>query len=141
VVAEESVEAAMDVIQRDNAAARALFLHEWPVITEHTLASMAAAENDRAFEMIAQWQAARRIFSVPMGLEQAFPALQFENGQPRALIAEVLGALPAAMAGWQIALWFVGSCGWLAGQRPVDCLDDQVALVEAAGHAADEWLG
>ena len=42
------------------------------------------------------------------------------------------------MSDWEVALWWVASNDWLAGDRPVDTMhDDPEAVSEAAGHLAE----
>ncbi len=95
-----------------------------------------SAKNSSA--MASRWKSAGRIFAVPSGRADLYPAFQFdEHGEPRAVIGEVLRHL-AAESDWAKALWWTAPSGWLNGRRPVDVLDtDPQSVVEAARHTAE----
>jgi hypothetical protein len=82
------------------------------------------------------------VFTVDVGGEPRVPGYQLdETGQPRAIMADILGVLGDRLPGWELALWFTGSSDWLGGARPVDVLDSDHALVgEAARRLAAEIL-
>jgi hypothetical protein len=98
-----------------------------------------------------RWRQAGRIFSVPVGGVDHYPKYQFEGGEPKEAVAQVLEHLspkdPAArtdpereppFSDWAIAFWFAAANAWLDDQRPLDLLDkNPEAVVLAASHARD----
>jgi len=120
-----------------NAAARETLLKEFGVL-ESAPVPQARGELSRAHH----WKRERRIFSVAHQGRTYFPGFQFDaEGQPRAVIAEVIAALEPCSSEWELALWFAATSGWLGGRRPVDLLEsDPEAVVEAAHREAAELI-
>ncbi|HEY8610542.1 MAG TPA: hypothetical protein VIL69_04540 [Roseomonas sp.] len=114
----------------DNLAIRDRFLAEIPVRSGAAVGTQAEARREQG-----------RIFSVEHRGTQVYPAFQFRDGQPHPTIAKVLAALPEGFSDWQRAFWFVVSNGWLGRQEPIELLNDPEALVGAAMHAGDEFIG
>ena len=133
--------AAMPAIESDNAVAQAAFLDRWPVLTAEAVAAQAAHASTNRSATASRWKKARRIFGVRVSGREAYPAFQFQEGRPRPVIGKILAALPEDMTGWQSALWFSGPNGWLDGQTPAERLGDQSAVVAAAEHERDAWIG
>ena len=76
-----------------------------------------------------------KIFAVTQEGTTYVPTFQFDDrGRPRPAIATLIQMFRSVEApDWELALWFISSCGWLGGRRPVDVLkDDPEAVVEAA---------
>jgi hypothetical protein len=132
---------AMPAIDRDNAAAQAAFLKRWAVLTAEAVAKQADHTSSNRSATASRWKKAGKIFGVRVSGRDAYPSFQFQDGRPRPIIAKVLAALPETMTGWQSAFWFTGPNGWLDGSLPVDRLTDEAALVAAAGHEREAWMG
>ncbi len=133
--------AAMPAIERDNAAAQADFLKRWPVLTADAVAAQAEHGSANRSVTASRWKKARRIFGMRVSGREAYPAFQFREGRPRSVVGKVLEALPPGFTGWQTAFWFTGPNGWLDGRAPVERLEDEAAVVAAAGHERDAWMG
>jgi hypothetical protein len=131
----------MAAIVADNAVSHARFLGNWAVLTAGDLESMVDKLPGESSSLANSWLAERQIFHVVVAGNYVYPDFQFRAGRPLDGIASILRTLPPTMSGWQIGLWFVGANGWLGGRRPVDSLDDQQDLINAAGHMADDWAG
>jgi hypothetical protein len=102
---------------------------------------------------IEEWREAGRIFSVPFEGKDLYPTFQFVNGQPKAVVGQVLKLLreerppteaETPYSDWNTMCWFVGANAWLDGQMPleggvpVEHMDsDPDAVVNAASHARD----
>ena len=117
---------------RRNADARARMLAEFGAYTSTQMGDRAALAH--------RWKADGRIFFVTHQGSTWFPGYQFaEDGQPRPVIADLLKIVGATLTGWELALWFTTSNGWLDGARPVDLLTDAPERVrEAARREAEE---
>ena len=133
--------AVMPAIEGDNATAQAEFLARWPVLTADTVAEQAEHASTNRSATASRWKKSRRIFAVRVSGRETYPAFQFQGGRPRPVISKILAALPQEMGGWQSALWFSGPNGWLDGQIPIERLADESAVVAAAGHERDAWIG
>ena len=83
-----------------------------------------------------KWRSQGRVFSVNVEEQSLFPAFQFENGEPKPIIAKVLSELPREMHSWQVAIWFDSSNGWLNWEFPHKCLDRADDLLKAAKQEA-----
>ena len=132
---------AMPAIESDNAVAQAGFLERWPVLTAEAVAEQAEHASTNRSATASRWKKARKIFGLRVSGREAYPAFQFQEGRPRPVIGKVLAALPDEMTGWQSALWFSGPNGWLDGQIPIERLADESAIVAAAEHERDVWMG
>ena len=133
--------AVMPAIEGDNATAQAEFLARWPVLTADTVAEQAEHASTNRSATASRWKKSRRIFAVRVSGRETYPAFQFQGGRPRPVISKILAALPQEMSGWQSALWFSGPNGWLDGQIPIERLADESAVVAAAEHERDAWIG
>ena len=133
--------AAMPAIESDNAVAQANFLARWPVLTADIVAAQAKHASANRSATASRWKKARRIFGVRVSGRETYPAFQFQEGRPRPVIGKILEALPEEMTGWQSALWFSGPNSWLDGQIPLERLADEPAVVAAAKHERDAWIG
>lgn len=128
-------------IEADNAAARALLLKSVPFLTAQQIHQRSGNKARNESVTASRWKSEKKIFSVPYGGKDLFPAFQFGETEPRPVIAEVLQALPASMSAWQVAFWFMSANGWLGGNAPADCLQDEPKLVAAAKHEAESVIG
>lgn len=132
LVADEPRPAVMADIEADNAALRAKYLQIVPYYTAAELHALASSRAANKSALAGGWKDNGRVFAVSFQGVDRFPAFQFADGQPRAVIKSVLAALPAQMSPWQIALWFASGNGWLKGRAPQDCLDQNESLTYAA---------
>jgi hypothetical protein len=131
----------MPLIERDNARAQASFLEHWPVLTAEAVAKQAGHASTNRSATASRWKSAGRIFSVRSSGHEVFPVFQFQEGRPRKVIGEILSALPDTLSGWQTAFWFTGPNSWLDDKAPVDRLNDEAAVITAAEHERDVWMG
>ena len=113
---------------------------EFGLLTAPEVAELAGSQASNRSALASRWKAEGRIWSVPYKGQQLWPGFQFDkDGQPHAVIAEVLAALPKAASPWGRTLWFVSANGWLDGERPVDLLASRTEdILEAARREADE---
>ncbi|HEY9219032.1 MAG TPA: hypothetical protein VIO94_13350 [Phenylobacterium sp.] len=140
-MANDPLAAAMPDLERDNAEAQAQFLKRWPVLSADEVAARAGHGSKNRSATATRWKRAGKIFGVRSGGREVYPAFQFKDGEPRQTIAPILASLPEGMSGWQIAFWFIGPNSWLEDAAPVSRLDDEAALVAAARHEAETWMG
>ncbi len=140
-MANDPLSTALPDLERDNAEAQASFLKRWPVLTAEQLAERARHGSTNRSATATRWKSVRKIFGVRTGRREVYPAFQFREGQPRAVIGHVLEALPSEISPWQTAFWFVAPNGWLDGVAPVERLDDEASVREAAAHEGEAWMG
>ncbi|MFN3314162.1 MAG: hypothetical protein ACK46Q_11940 [Hyphomonas sp.] len=129
-------------IDQDNARMRADYLKTVPAYTaaqvrEFQTGDLPVNPSDPA----ARWKRESRIFAIPEGRLDLFPAFQFADGAPRPEIRAILKALPEDMTDWQRAFWFASVNGWLDGRSPQDSLDNVAAVVSAAGRLRELAIG
>jgi len=140
-MANDPLAAAMPDLERDNAEAQAHFLKRWPVLSADEIAARAGHGSKNRSATATRWKRAGKIFGIRSGGREVYPAFQFKDGEPHKTIASVLANLPEGMSGWQIAFWFIGPNSWLEDAAPVSRLEDEAALVTAARHEAETWMG
>ena len=128
-------------IERDNAEAQASFIETVRCFSADELADLAGSDSSNRSAVANRWKTRKAIFGVKRLGRDRYPAFQFQDGQPRPIIAKALKALPSTMSPWQIAFWFVRSNGWLDGAAPADRLADEKALLAAAAREGDEFVG
>lgn len=123
-----------------SAEARLALVSEHGAWTSAELAQRAGSTSANRSALASSWRAAGRILGVEWSGRVVFPAFQFTaDGQPRPVIAPVLGRLRAAgLDGWQAALWFASPTGWLDDRRPVDVLAGEPEAVETAAAQFDD---
>ena len=128
---------AEEQLVRQNRRLRAQFLREVPTLSVTQMKGPAIPTcASRASEVAEGWLRDRRVFALKVKGELLFPAFQFDAlGQPWPVMGEILARLPADLAPWQIAFWFVSANGWLGGAYPCERLDDREEVVTAA-----QWL-
>jgi len=124
---------------RRNAEARDQLFREFGALKSTEIGDAAGSKSTNRAALAHRWKSDGRIFSVVHQGITYFPGFQFDSeGQPLGVIADILSALAGTRAGWEIALWFTGSNGWLGGKRPVDLLTKSPdAVVEAARREAE----
>lgn len=129
-------------LERDNAALRADYLRTVPTYTASDIRALQTGSLPRNLsDPAARWKREKRIFSVPHGNSDRFPAFQFVDGSPHPAIRQVLKGLPGYLSVWQIALWFTSVNGWLDGRAPQDALDNAGELITAAERLGDVAVG
>lgn len=110
---------------REELLARQRYLQNVSCWTSKDVADAARHVNKNASSTAHRWKSEGKIFAVPAaGKRDVYPAFQFQDGKPRAVIAELLGILEGARTPWEIAQWFIASNSWLDGDSPADLLDD-----------------
>jgi hypothetical protein len=79
-----------------------------------------------------RWKKEGKVYAVTFKGQDLFAAYQFDKAmKPLPVIANLLKALRKNDP-WKIAAWFGSANGWLRGKRPQDCLENPVAVLEAA---------
>lgn len=130
--ANDPMAAVRSKIEADNARARVNFVESVPCLTSTDLAELAGHNARNKSATGSRWKAEKKVFSVQLRGRELFPAFQFVDGKPLAVIAKVLQALPRQMTPWQVAFWFVSSNPWLDGKVPSENLNQSALVVEAA---------
>ena len=133
--------AGLSEIERDNAEAQADFIENEPCYSAEDLAILVGSDASNRSALATRLKTRGAIFGVKRLGKDRYPKFQFRDGQPRKIIGKILKALPADMTPWQTAFWFVRPNGWLDGARPVDRLDDEAAVLQAAAREGDDWIG
>lgn len=123
---------------RRQAEVRDAFLRSVPLLTSAAIGELGRSTARNASALASRWKKEGRIFAVPNGRADLYPAFQIdEHGQPRAVVAEVLRHF-AAETDWARALWWTSPSGWLGGRRPLEVLDaEPEAVVEAARRSTE----
>jgi hypothetical protein len=118
---------------RRNAEAREQFRRDNPSLSSAEVAELGGSRASNKAALANRWKKERRIFSIPVGRTERFPAFQFnESGRPKPALQGVLKSFPKAISGWEVALWFTAANDWLEGRRPLDLIDsDPDAIVDA----------
>ncbi len=125
-----------------NATERQELLEEFGALESDQLADLAGSQARNRRATAHRWQESGQVFSVPSQGRAIFPGFQFsaETGHPKPAVRDVLRALPDAMQGWELALWWTTPIDLLDWRRPVDLLDsDQTSVVTAALDEASQW--
>ena len=128
-------------LERDNAALRAEYLEETPLLTATEVRAASGLKPRNRSEPASRWKREGRLFAVRRSGVDLYPSFQFADGAPLPVIKDVLAALPGHMTGWQIAMWFGSGNGWLDGAEPQERLPDPDAVVDAARKLADSAVG
>ena len=132
------VEAQLEI---DNAALRAEYLKETPLMTAAEVRAASGLAPRNRSEPASRWKREGRLFAVRRSGVDLYPAFQLVDGAPLPVIKEILAALPRHMTGWQVAMWFASGNGWLQGAEPQKRLADPDAVVAAARKLADPAVG
>lgn len=129
-------------LERDNAALRARYLKTTPTYSASGIRSFQTGDPPKnPSDPAARWKREGRLFAVPHGNLDLFPAFQFRDGAPHPGIKKILKALPADMTPWQVAFWFASGNGWLGGETPQSSLDAIDEVVDAAGRLGEAVIG
>lgn len=120
---------------RRNSEARTTMLEEFGLLSSGDVAEISGSAAKNRAALASRWKSEGRIFSVIQRGASYYPGFQFDSdGRPRPLVAQILEIL-GTDAGWETALWFVASNGYLEGRRPVDLMDEAPDQVLAAARA------
>ena len=130
-----------EYLEQDNAELRAQYLQEVPCFSATEIRAMLPNPPKNTSEPTSRWKCDSKVFAVPRGNSDLFPAFQFDHGQPLPVIRKILSALPKDMTPWQIALWFASGNGWLDDACPQDTLSDAGAVIDAANRLNDPVVG
>ena len=129
-------------LEVDNALLRKQYLDQERTFTSSQVREASGLKTRNPSEPASRWKRQRKIFGVPVGRADRYPAFQFADGRPRPEIAKVLAALPASMSPWQIAFWFASGNGWIENDAaPQDALHDMGGVLAAAADLASGSLG
>ena len=132
------VEAQLEI---DNAALRAEYLKETPLMTAAEVRAASGLAPRNRSEPASRWKREGRLFAVRRSGVDLYPAFQLVDGAPLPVIKEILAALPRHLTGWQVAMWFASGNGWLQGAEPQKRLADPDAVIAAARRLADPAVG
>ena len=125
----------------DNLAARRDYLDDTPTLTAAQIHRLSGLASRNHSEPASRWKKEGKTFAVRLGRRDLYPAFQFEDGKPRPVVRQVLAALPPGMTPWQKAFWFASGNGWLDGDEPQQCLEDDHRVVEAARRLSEPAIG
>ena len=129
-------------LEVDNAALRKQYLNQQRTLTSTQIREASGLKTRNPSEPASRWKRHGKIFGVPVGRADHYPAFQFADGRPRPEIATVLAALPESMSPWQIAFWFASGNGWIENDAaPQDALHDMSGVLAAAADLATDDLG
>lgn len=129
-------------LERDNAALRAKYLKTTKSYSASDIRSFQTGVPPKnPSDPAARWKREGRLFAVPQGNLDLFPAFQFQDGAPHPVVRKVLKRLPADMTPWQIAFWFASGNGWLGGETPQSMLSSVDDVVDAAGRLDETAVG
>jgi hypothetical protein len=122
---------------RRQAELQSAFLRSVELLTSAEVGRLGRSAARNASALASRWKKEGRLFAVPSGRADLYPAFQFDaHGQPRPVIAEVLRHF-VEESEWGRALWWTAPSGWLGGRRPLDVLDaEPEAVLEAARRSA-----
>ncbi len=135
---EPGVEAELAI---DNLALRLAYVDETPMLTAEQIHQTSGRRSGNKSEPASRWRKEGKTFAVRLAGRLLYPAFQFEDGEPRRIVGEVLGTLPADMTPWQKAFWFASGNGWLDGDEPQRRLDEGERVVAAARRLAEPARG
>jgi len=129
-------------LETDNALLRKQYLAQHETYTSREIKEGSGLTTAKPSEPASRWKSQGKIFGVPAGRADRYPAFQFADGRPRPEIAEVLAALPSSMSPWQIAFWFASGNGWIENDAaPQDALHDMDRVLAAAADLGSDDLG
>ena len=129
-------------LEVDNAILRARYLDGHKTYTSREVRELSGLATRNPSEPASRWKRHRRIFGVPVGNQDHYPAFQFAEGRPRPEIAGILAVLPADMSPWQIAFWFASSNRWIEDDNaPQEALHDVDRVLAAAAQLASDDIG
>lgn len=118
---------------RRNTEERQRFLDEHRVLDAIAVHELSGLRAKNVHATANRWREQGRIFAVGIERKRYYPAFQFEHGEPKPVIRQLIAAGAPHYHGWPLALWLNAPNGWLAEDaRPIDVMDrDPEAVVEA----------
>lgn len=129
-------------LEVDNAILRSRYLDGQKTYTSREVRELSGLATRNPSEPASRWKRNRRIFGVPVGKQDRYPAFQFAEGRPRPEIARILTMLPADMSPWQTAFWFASSNRWIDDDNaPQEALHDIDRVLSAAANLASADIG
>lgn len=128
-------------IATDNVLLRAEFLRETPMLSGTEVRAGSSLSPKNRSEPASRWKREDKIFAVPRGGVNLYPAFQFADGAPIPALKAILAALPSDLTPWQIAFWFASGNGWLDGAAPHERLNTPDDVIEAARQLANPAIG
>ncbi|MYN64829.1 MAG: hypothetical protein F4X11_07365 [Acidobacteria bacterium] len=129
-------------IEVHNAILRARYLDGHKTYTSREVRELSGSATRNPSEPASRWKRHRRIFGVPVGNQDHYPAFQFAGGRPRPELARILAVLPAGMSPWQLAFWFASSNRWIEDDTaPQGALHDIDRVLAAAADLASDDIG
>lgn len=129
-------------LEMDNALLRKQYLDRHRTLTSNQIRQASGLKTRNPSEPASRWKRQGKIFGVPVGRADLYPAFQFLEGRPRPEVGRVLAALPVSMSPWQIAFWFASGNGWVEDDAaPQDALHDMDGVLAAAADLTTADLG
>ena len=129
-------------LEMDNALLRKQYLDRQRTLTSDQIRQASGLKTRNPSEPASRWKRQGKIFGVPVGRADLYPAFQFAEGRPRPEVGRVLAALPESMSPWQIAFWFASGNGWIENDAaPQNALHDMGGVLAAASDLASDDLG
>lgn len=129
-------------LEMDNALLRKQYLDRHRTLTSNQIRQASGLTTRNPSEPASRWKRQGKIFGVPVGRADLYPAFQFAEGRPRPEVGRVLAALPESLSPWQIAFWFASGNGWIENDAaPQDALHDMAGVLAAAADLASDDLG
>lgn len=133
--------AVTQLLLESNAKARKEFFEKWSCATSKQLAESAGHSSSNPSMTAARWKASHKVFSVKHAGTEYFPVFQFSDGQPIAVVGDVIKKLEGRKSPWQLAFWFTSPNGWLGGRVPANSLDDKDGVLNAAAQESEFIAG
>lgn len=129
-------------LEMDNALLRKQYLERHRTLTSDQIRQASGLKTRNPSEPASRWKRQGKIFGVPVGRADLYPAFQFAEGRPRPEVGSILAALPESMSPWQTAFWFASGNGWIENDAaPQDALHDLAGVLAAAADLASDDLG
>ena len=128
-------------IDYENARMRVAYLAEVDLLTAAQVREQSNLQPNNKSEPASRWKREKKIFAIRKGKTYLYPAFQFEDGQPRPVIRQILAEIADKFTPWQIAFWFESGNGWLNGEEPQNYLDRVEEVVMAAKCLAEATVG
>jgi hypothetical protein len=121
---------------RSVAMARQQLLIEFGALTDQDIVDLA----DVSADVLSGWRNRDVVFGISIRERTYYPGFQFDDSvRPLPVIREIVELLKERRGPWELALWFIGTNGWIGGERPVDLLTTSPErVIEAARHEAED---
>jgi hypothetical protein len=101
------------------------FLETVELLTATQVGSLSTPPANPAHNMGQFWREQGLIFAPAFDGVRLYPRFQFgPDGKPIPLVKELLTIFRSHdLSDWDIAFWFIGSNGWLDGDKPIDLIE------------------